>query len=166
MTVYISINQIQNGYTGLHWSVRRDDEHMTRHLLNMNSNPNAKDNQKRTPLYFAVINSNFNLVKLLLYAGSRPKDHHFKYIEFATCKYIKKLLRRSSVVLIFQDLFNGSMDIAYVELPSETREDVFIRLKTPTADDFIAAHKTLSEDLTVSKISEGSLIVSYTRKVH
>ena len=64
----------------------------------MNSNPNAKDNEKRSPLYFAVTNGNLNMVRLLLKAGCRPKDHHYKYIEFAKCPFIKKLLRRSAVV--------------------------------------------------------------------
>lgn len=50
--------------TGLHWSVYKNHENITRFLLKNGCQPNATDNLGRTPLYFAAFINSSMLVKV------------------------------------------------------------------------------------------------------
>lgn len=68
--------------TGLHWACKRNHERVAELLIKKGADVNAKDLLGRTCLYFALLNQNIKLIKLLLYneasPWSSPSDCNYK----------------------------------------------------------------------------------------
>lgn len=60
--------------TGLHWACKRGYIAMVNLLLTHNSNPNARDIYKRTPLVLAILSKDHRIFRKLLVCGARPFD--------------------------------------------------------------------------------------------
>ena len=69
---YLVMDYDYQQMSGLHWSCKKDNLEISELLLKKGSDVNAQDELGRTPLFFAIQNSNLKLVKLLLYYDASP----------------------------------------------------------------------------------------------
>ena len=68
---YINAGNYTEGLTPLHLAARYGTPDMVRALLNAGANINAKNNNGSTPLFYATLNENHNMVQVLLSANTK-----------------------------------------------------------------------------------------------
>lgn len=66
--------------TALHWACKRGNYSIVKFLLLCHSNPNARDKDRRTPLYYAIVARSPRIFRRLLVAGARPFDDFNEYL--------------------------------------------------------------------------------------
>ena len=66
--------------TALHWACKRGNYAVVKFLLLSRSNPNARDIDRRTPLFYAIEARNPKIFRRLLVSGARPFDDFNDYL--------------------------------------------------------------------------------------
>jgi len=86
------------GYSALHWAVKRNDFRMIMVLISAGANPNCRDINNRTPIYYGVQLRSPDIVRLLLRSGARPKDFYYNYSKYASGFESKKIMIQANFV--------------------------------------------------------------------
>ena len=72
--------KIKTKMTALHWACKRGNYSIVKFLLMSKSNPNSRDADRRTPLYYAILARHPRIFRRLLVSGARPFDDYNDYL--------------------------------------------------------------------------------------
>ena len=121
--------------TPLHWACKRNHENVAIMLITFKSDVNVKDILGRTPQYYALLNQNVKIVKLLLLneasPWSSPSDCNYKNVCQNNPKVIPFLqkARDLSIVISFappcvrKDIWDKERNIHFIDFEKKTLEE-------------------------------------------
>ena len=115
------------GATALHVAIKNEDLKLAELLIDYNSNVDAKDLLGRTPIFFAVSNSNYEMVRLLLYNKANPwSNDGYDLSKMTKDLKILDLLKRGRRLKIMCNLIGDNKDSNFKDNYWETMKEIYL----------------------------------------
>ncbi|KAM3139272.1 SPT3 Dosage dependent suppressor of Ty-induced promoter mutations-like protein [Paramecium bursaria] len=114
------------GYTALHLAVMRNYRKLSHYLLDCGNEVNAEDQFGQRPLYFAILNDNFEMMKLLISYGASPWDMDRRdYFPYCRSQQSRDLLK-----------FSQYLSITLKSMTMEVKKQALSAIQMMTYEDF------------------------------